>query len=716
MFFRHNTCSHTSRIDLLFEKQDLKLTEVLEHVEVLQEAKNKNKLLLKYLSSNEILSELIGIIITEPSEELSEDVRFKLPHIASELLNCDIPEIYELLSSNTLLLEHLYSFIEQDSPLNPLLSSFFSKAFGVLMKRCNWQNWYDYQVTSINFYNFLKEKDFIHHILKHIGTSAITDLVIKLITSAEEGVINNILLWLDKQDFIGSIIKLLDPVHDSDTHENACILLIDILHASKENHSKIPQNDPLLARLESPSTAEALLSQILGGSPSPSIIIHGISVLLALLDTQSIVGDYRTPLEVRESAIKIIIPAIPSFSDLLLDPSSSLSSGAALGPTRLSIAKLFAALLISNNMDLNRELTKSKTLDILLDLFFKYSLNNFLHYQVVSCILNAFNWNAEDKAAKVYELFSSNMEVMFNSYENNNNNNCNQSTSEAEETNEVNDNPLLVHLFTDCRLVERILEAWEENKSQETLPGFHRKGYMAHLTTLANIIVEYSNLSRTKKLIQEQLEKTPAWEGFVSGDLADINAKNAVQDSFLSDLNSQRQFENESMFKHISNLDSSLDDDNSSKNIIEMSSLKSVDCITWMRQDNNSDRNFDDDLDDDDEDIMKDEENENEWGSVDSQIAIDSGNPWENIADGSEEGCSEDPGPASSKSWASFNNFGSNETDQDPFFSKVEEFKANKIENEGLSPPSHDEPKKESQESTEESKRPLSGEKKRNHQ
>ena len=44
-------------------------------------------------------------------------------------------------------------------------------------------------------------------------------------------------------------------------------------------------------------------------------------------------------------------------------------------------------------------------------------------------------------------------------------------------------------LFTSCRLVDRVLEAWEENENEELKPGFHRKGYMGHLTNIANIMV-----------------------------------------------------------------------------------------------------------------------------------------------------------------------------------------------------------------------------------
>ena len=44
-------------------------------------------------------------------------------------------QINEKLSSDTSLLDKLYTFLESPPPLNPLLTSFFSKAFGVLITR-----------------------------------------------------------------------------------------------------------------------------------------------------------------------------------------------------------------------------------------------------------------------------------------------------------------------------------------------------------------------------------------------------------------------------------------------------------------------------------------------------------------------------------------------------------------------------------------------------
>ena len=81
------------------------------------------------------MSELLDLILQEPSPDLDERLRFKLPNIASEVITCDVAQINERLSSDTSLLDKLYAFLETSPPLNPLLTSFFSKTFGILITR-----------------------------------------------------------------------------------------------------------------------------------------------------------------------------------------------------------------------------------------------------------------------------------------------------------------------------------------------------------------------------------------------------------------------------------------------------------------------------------------------------------------------------------------------------------------------------------------------------
>ena len=83
----------------------------------------------------EIFSELISLIITEPPNDVDETNRYKLPHVASELLCCEVPQFSSAMFQDETLLDKLYSIMEMEAPLNPLLASFFCKAFAVLLTR-----------------------------------------------------------------------------------------------------------------------------------------------------------------------------------------------------------------------------------------------------------------------------------------------------------------------------------------------------------------------------------------------------------------------------------------------------------------------------------------------------------------------------------------------------------------------------------------------------
>ena len=78
---------------------------------------------------------MISLITTEPPQDVDENTRFKLPHVASEILMCEVPQISSAISQDEALLEKLFTFMESDSPLNPLLASFFTKAVGNILTR-----------------------------------------------------------------------------------------------------------------------------------------------------------------------------------------------------------------------------------------------------------------------------------------------------------------------------------------------------------------------------------------------------------------------------------------------------------------------------------------------------------------------------------------------------------------------------------------------------
>uniref|UniRef100_A0A8C9PA81 Serine/threonine-protein phosphatase 6 regulatory subunit 3 n=1 Tax=Spermophilus dauricus TaxID=99837 RepID=A0A8C9PA81_SPEDA len=148
MFWKFDLHS-SSHIDTLLEREDVTLKELMDEEDVLQECKAQNRKLIEFLLKAECLEDL--------------------------LLTSDVSQMNDRLGEDESLLMKLYSFLLNDSPLNPLLASFFSKVLSILISR-----------KPEQIVDFLKKKrDFVDLIIKHIGTSAIMDLLLRLLTCIE---------------------------------------------------------------------------------------------------------------------------------------------------------------------------------------------------------------------------------------------------------------------------------------------------------------------------------------------------------------------------------------------------------------------------------------------------------------------------------------------------------------------------------------------------
>ncbi|CAH1101173.1 unnamed protein product [Psylliodes chrysocephalus] len=490
MFWKYNTTS-SSQIEALLSKEDVTLQEVMDSDDIINECRVQNKLLIDFLQRTEVMEELVTLITKEPSIEIEERSRFKYPNVACELLTCDVPALNERLASDKVLLDKLYTFLECDTPLNPLLASYFSKVMGALIAKKTEQNWLSYQFTCLQVLDFLKAKDtFISLLLKHIGTSAIMDLMLKLMTQVEGVEMNqNILNWLDSQRVVQSLVSLLSPKVDRERHYNVAQLLCDFIRIARDNQKNSVERvdpDPLLNTLESSETVSLLLDYILvGDEKSETAIVAGIQVLLALLDisqngvtkfssTQNLYGsnvnDESSDSEQKQKSVlsttQVIKDRIKDFHNLLIDPPKQdavLTTVGILNPplgnTRLQVTKLFAALIAFNNEELLSKFEAANTFTVLLDLFFTYQWNNFLHTQVENCLIAALRGYTASE-------------------------DCNDKS-----------NALSKHLLLQCKVIERILSAWKENDEQQSQEKGVRKGYMGHLISIMNKIVDLCDTS-----------------------------------------------------------------------------------------------------------------------------------------------------------------------------------------------------------------------------
>ncbi|XP_030104630.1 serine/threonine-protein phosphatase 6 regulatory subunit 2 isoform X11 [Mus musculus] len=528
--FDLNTTSH---VDKLLDKEHVTLQELMDEDDILQECKAQNQKLLDFLCRQQCMEELVNLITQDPPQDMEEKVRFKYPNTACELLTCDVPQISDRLGEDESLLNLLYDFLDQEPPLNPLLASFFSKTIGNLIARKTEQ----------------KKEKFISQLLKHIGTSALMDLLLRLVSCVEPvGLRQEVLHWLNEEKIIQRIVALIHPHQDEDRQSNASQALCDIIRLGRDQGSQLQETvepDPLLITLESQDCVEQLLKNMFDGDQTESCLVSGMQVLLALLEprrvgTEGLVDSFSQGLErshsVSSSILRGIEPWLKNFHQLLLNPPKKKAILTTigvleepLGNARLHGARLMAALLHTNTPGINQELCRLNTMDLLLDLFFKYTWNNFLHLQVELCIAAILSHAAREEQAEASGS-DGKVEPLQGSGDGNGKLETTPSITSPPE------NTMVTHLFQKCCLVQRILEAWEANDHTQAAGGM-RRGNMGHLTRIANAVVQNLEQGPVQAHISEVIRGLPAdcrgrWESFVEETLMETNRRNTVDLAF----------------------------------------------------------------------------------------------------------------------------------------------------------------------------------------
>uniref|UniRef100_A0A4W4G7V4 Protein phosphatase 6, regulatory subunit 2b n=1 Tax=Electrophorus electricus TaxID=8005 RepID=A0A4W4G7V4_ELEEL len=553
---------HTaSQLEKLLEKEDVTLQELLDEEDVLQECKAQNQRLLLFLTQESSLLELVHLITHEPPTDREEKLRYKYANTACELLTCDVAIINDKAGEDDTILHTLYSFLEQEPPLNPLLASFFSKTFGNLISRKTEQ--------TISFLR--RQEGFITLVLKHMDTSALMDLLLRLISCVEPASLRqNVLTWLDEEKLIQRLTGLIQPNSDNERQSNASQTLCDIIRMSRDQASVVQETsdtDPLLATVEQ-QTVEGLFKNMFEGEKSEVCIVNGTQVLLALLESRKTgvepIDSGSQGLEksysVNNSILLGIQPHLKHFHHLLLHPPKRCSMLTTLGileepfgNARLHACRLVAALLSTNAPRIHHELCQLDMINLLLvrhlptlsttyslsllfftDLFFKFTWNNFLHVQVEQCVSAILNQTVPTEGPTQDSPEPARADNMHPS---------NADTANMEL---LSHQDLVKHLFQKCRLVQRILDAWEEN--DKTAEGGMRRGYMGHLTRIANAVVQSVEKGPVQALITNLINELPIdykgrWQKFVDETLMETNKKNAV-DLVFSDYQIQQMTAN----------------------------------------------------------------------------------------------------------------------------------------------------------------------------
>eukprot|EP00008_Paramoeba_atlantica_P013642 CAMPEP_0201491996 /NCGR_PEP_ID=MMETSP0151_2-20130828/32010_1 /ASSEMBLY_ACC=CAM_ASM_000257 /TAXON_ID=200890 /ORGANISM="Paramoeba atlantica, Strain 621/1 / CCAP 1560/9" /LENGTH=571 /DNA_ID=CAMNT_0047878637 /DNA_START=87 /DNA_END=1802 /DNA_ORIENTATION=+ len=380
-----------SEIETLLDKGDCEIEDLLDKGELLvEECKGQNKKLVEFIAQTPVLSKLIGYTVgypvkePEPPMEGSADgsvddfeelkrKRANYPHFASEVLCHEDWTISEAIAENEELLELLWSFLDVEPPLNPLIAICASKVASIIFQR---------KVQEI--FGFLKKKEgVVVQLVKHIGSGPVSELLMKMI-QVDKLESQDHVQWLEEQNLIKLILNNFGDERSSSARENIATIILDIL-------SSPSPLVPLVASLESEEHLETLFSSIIT-RPSHSSLYWGLEIVIGLLRCPSIACEMDTPPEALPASVRISASHLSSFVKILHEMTSpdiptSFGSVVPLGSHRLKVVEFFAALVRCSNRWVDREFVEKGALAMSLDLFFKYHWNNFLHATVTNMLI-----------------------------------------------------------------------------------------------------------------------------------------------------------------------------------------------------------------------------------------------------------------------------------------------------------------------------------------
>ncbi|CAM8996205.1 unnamed protein product [Rhodiola kirilowii] len=484
MFWRMTGLSTASPVDTILDKENFTLEELLDEDEIIQECKALNGRLINFLRERAQVEQLVLYIVEEVPDDTDKRRSFKFPFVACEIFTCEVDIILNTLVEDEQLMNLLFSFLNTNHPHSALLAGYFGKVVISLLLR-----------KTIPFMQYVRDHQGIfRNLVELIGITSIMEVLVRLI-GADEHIYSNYaetMQWLEDTDVLEMIVDKFSSSNSPEVHANAAETLCAVSHFSPPK---------LTAKIRSPGFIERLFNHALEPSRPRSVLVHALSVLISLLDPKrQTLGTYFT--YTRQMGHGSSAPANPelvegmlgSLGDLtkLLDVSSSVDIlhttygklQPPLGKHRLKIVEFLSVLLAVGGEAAEKQLIHIGAIKRLVDLFFEYPYNNFMHHHVENIIVFCL----ESKNASLCE-----------------------------------------HLLHDCSLLEKLLGAeknpvLETSSCKPTIPAegkAPRVGNIGHLTRISNRI---SQLRNKNAVIEAHLQDNDEWSEWNADVLVKCNA------------------------------------------------------------------------------------------------------------------------------------------------------------------------------------------------
>ncbi|KAL3522823.1 hypothetical protein ACH5RR_015657 [Cinchona calisaya] len=490
MFWRMAGLSTASPVETILDKENYTLEELLDEDEIIQECKALNGRLIDFLRDRAQVKQLVRYIVEEAPEDSEQTRTFKFPFIACEIFTCEVDIILKALVEDEELMIILFSFLEPEHSHSTMLAGYFSKVVICLLLR-----------KTVPLMNYIRaHQDIIGKLVNLIGITSIMEVLIRLIGADEHLYTNytDVMQWLENTDVLEMIVDKFSSSDCPEVHANAADALCAITRYAPPG---------ITSKISSPSFVGRLFRHALEDSRPKSVLVNSLSVCISLLDPKRLTsGAYYmyNRLMIPGSRItanpETVEGMLENLGELLklLDVSSEdyvlLTTYGKLQPPlgkhRLKIIEFISVLVSVSSEAAEKELIRLGAVKRMIELFFEYTYNNFLHHHVEQIIVSCF----ESK----YSVF-------------------------------------VEHLLHDCNLVGKILEAERDfilatAPNKPTVPAEGkappRIGNIGHITRIANKLIQLGNNNSD---VQSFLQENSEWVDWHTNVLS---KRNAVENVF----------------------------------------------------------------------------------------------------------------------------------------------------------------------------------------
>lgn len=473
MFWRSVGLAQTSPLESILDRDNHTVEDLLDDDGVIQECKSLNSRLVNFLKEKRVVEKLVRYIIDAPvdgmtSEKNESSARYS--YVSCEIFMCEIEAIFNtLLDDNGQLFSLLFSFLDDEGPLNSLFAGYFSKVVGcVLARRAT-------QCSAV----LQKKPGVIQRLVHHVGTTSVAEVLLRLIgpedssLSAQSSASQR---WLADSTLLSSLLARLGPTHPPAVQANVAEVLAGVARTAPcllaQQLATAPHLRELFAQGLAPGNSRGLM--------------YVLDVAIAIVSPKQNGGDDAGIEPSR--VVGALLPHIGALSaklslegDVAVQETTWGELRPPLGQVRLKVVEFFATMLRTQSPPVTESLMRMGVFAQCVGLMISFPFNNFLHHHVESMVMYGLCEGGDE---------------------------------------------LRRHVVVKCELPARLAEApTSVNFGGWAKPKILRTGYLGHLTRIGNKLLD---LGCGGGWLGEALSSNEKWRAWVNNYLKERNDTEAL--------------------------------------------------------------------------------------------------------------------------------------------------------------------------------------------